>query len=213
MILTVALVAAIAGLGAVVVVLATRLRGVRSELREALLNSRTEAETELRTRQAFLEDLELELLRVARTGRPACLIVLSANRSQGADQRHRVRELAAVVQSAVRSVDIAYRIAADEFALILPDTRARGGLVAAGRIEEDLLADGIRDGSFAAGVAEAGPGIDRRAIFRHAYCAYLAAGRDGASTVLAYSPELERGGGPDDLAGMPEIEPVDGSPA
>ncbi len=205
MILTGALLATIAVLLVVVARLAVRVRGLEAQLRDARRNSRTEEETELRTREAFLEDLELELMRVARTGRPACLVVMSAGRSDG------LRELAALIRGAVRSVDIAYRIAADEFALILPDTRARGGLVAAGRIEEELIGEGVADGGFAAGVAEAGPGLDRRAIFRHAYCAYLAAGRDGASTVLAYSPELERGTGPDELRELPEIEPVDGS--
>lgn len=204
MILTGALIVAIAVLVVVVARLAARVRNLEARLRDARRKSRTDEETALRTRDAFLEDLELELLRVARTGRPACLVVLSAGRSYG------LRELAELIRGAVRSVDIAYRIAADEFALILPDTRARGGLVAAGRIEEELLGEGVSEGAFAAGVAEAGPGLDRRAIFRHAYCAYLAAGRGGASTVLAYSPELEPGTGPDDLRGLPEIEPVDG---
>ena len=54
-----------------------------------------------------------------------------------------------------------------------------------------------------------GPGIDRHELFRKAYCALLAAGRDGRSRVLAYSAELERGGATSGLEGLSEVAAVD----
>ena len=62
-----------------------------------------------------------------------------------------------------------------------------------------------------AGMAETGPGLDRHALFRNAYCALLAAGTDGRPAALAYSPELERGTARGRLAGLAEIEPSEGS--
>jgi len=190
-----------------------RIRRLRAQLAHARTLSRVEEVTSLRSREAFIEDLELELMRVARSGRPASLVVLSVNGGpvEGAAlDRHR-RQLAQTIRATVRTVDTAYRIGSDEFALILSDTRARGAMVAAGRIEEELLAAGTPDGSLTAGVAEAGPGLDRHELFRNAYCAYLAAGRAGRSTVLAYSPELELGD--DEVSPVSEIRGVEGSTA
>jgi hypothetical protein len=71
------------------------------------------------------------------------------------------------------------------------------------RVQQALLAAGKRA---TGGVAEAGPGIDRRTLFRHAYVALLAADRFGAPSVRVYSPELEhRYGGPE-----PQVEIVEG---
>jgi GGDEF domain-containing protein len=147
----------------------------------------------LRGRKLFAEDLDREVLRAARSGHPACLVLLRLERDPAA------RMLLGVMATELRAVDLRYRLGADEFALILPDTRARGGLIAAGRIEESLLlATGTTE--LAAGVAELGPGIDRDQLLRNAASALQLAGRRGHSTVLAYSPLLED-----------EIEPAQGS--
>ena len=184
------------------------------ELAALEAGSRVEVVTRLRNRQAFTEDLELELLRCTRTGRPASLAVLSIGqnpwREQGEDAAR--GELATAIRHAVRSIDVAYRIGVDEIALILPETRARGALTAAGRIAEQVVAAGAPRASVIAGVAELGPGIDRHQLFRKAYCALLSAGRGGRSHVLAYSPELEQLTAAGDLAGLQEIEAL-GRPA
>src|SRR5436305_9867471 len=111
-----------------------RQRGLEAELSDLRGRVRTDPDLMLRTREAFSEDLELELLRGDRTGRPACLVVFSlgdATSDSEADARRLT--LASVLRSAVRTVDVGYRTGVDEFALILPEPRARGGLVAARR--------------------------------------------------------------------------------
>lgn len=186
-------------------------RGQRlgAELHEFRASCPIDAETLLRSRTAFNDDLQLEVLRVGRTGRPAALIVLriDLDAEAGAQPEARHRALARALNSTTRAIDLRYRIGADEFALLLPETRARGGLVVVRRVEKELQAAGV--GRITAGVAELGPGIDRQHLFRHAYCALLAAGRDGRSTILAYSLELERSSTIDvELEGVPEIEPA-----
>jgi diguanylate cyclase len=185
-----------------------RGRQLQAKLDEVRGSSRIDHPLLLRSRQSFGEDLQLELSRVDRTGRPACLVVLSLGEEQGDQQADGRRAIGAqVLRSTIRMIDLGYRIGAEEYALILPETRARGGLVAAGRIEEKLLAAGVV--GITAGVAEAGPGIDRHQLFRHAYCALLSAGRGGHSTVLAYSPELEQSGAwGAEVEGLSEIEPA-----
>jgi hypothetical protein len=89
------------------------------------------------------------------------------------------------------------------------ETRARGALVAAERVEQAVRASGA--GALRAGIAEAGPGIDRHELFRNAYCALLAAGDSGRPRTLAYSPELERRPGAGTFAGLAEVEPIRGS--
>jgi diguanylate cyclase (GGDEF)-like protein len=186
-------------------------RRLEAELDRARDSVRIDELTTLRTRRTFIEELELEVMRVARTGQPSSVVVISIAppRLEEAEADARRRVFAQVLRSEVRTVDIGYRVGPDEFALILPDTRARGGMVAAGRIEESFIASGA--GAVTAGVAEAGPGIDAHHLFRHAYHALMAAGRRGHSTVLAYSRELERGSEADGLERLGEIEPAHGS--
>ncbi len=162
----------------------------------------------LRSRQSFGEDLQLEVARVARTGRPACLVVLSVDEPESVrDAGARRNTLARTLNSTVRTIDLRYQIGANEFALVLPETRARGALVAAQRIAQALHVAGV--GTITAGVAELGPGIDHHLLFRHAYCALLAAGHDGRSYIVAYSLELEQAASwAAALEGIRQIEPA-----
>jgi GGDEF domain-containing protein len=173
-----------------------RIAAAEGELARLRREATVDSVTALGNRQAFTEDLDRELLRADRTGQPVCLVVLNLDSTswdrREADERRRTS--AAAMISAVRRVDRGYRIGVDEFALILPDTRARGGLVAAGRAAAALLGAGAHGARWVAGLAEAGPGIDRRQLFRNAYVALLAAGRNGHPGILVYSRELEPAG-------------------
>lgn len=169
-----------------------RARRLHADLERLQASLRPQPGAPLRGREAFFDDVELELSRIARTGRPASLVVLSCD--EGPAGAHPDTEgqltLAGVVRTSLRSIDLAYRIGATEYAAILPETRAEGGLIAAGRVAERVAAAvGL---TVTAGVAEAGPGIDGHELFRHAYCALLTAGREGHADVLGYSLELER---------------------
>lgn len=166
----------------------------------------------LGNRQAFTEDLDLEVARADRTGRPASLVVVSLDpelwREQtGSDAPEAVVH---VIRTELRSVDVAYRIATDEFALLLPDTRALGALVAAGRLEKRFRGVEGPAGRVTVGIAELGPGLDRHQLFRNAYRAMLAAGRDGRSRLLVYSPELEQAGAVAGPVSVGEADTVDG---
>jgi predicted signal transduction protein with EAL and GGDEF domain len=159
--------------------------------------------------EAFRGELQLEVLRSARTGRPASLIVLrlEADPDDDAKREAQPMDLVGVLNHTLRAIDRRYRIGADEFALLLPETRARGGLAAARRVDGELQAADV--GRITAGVAELGPGIDRQLAFRHAYCAFLGAGQNGRSTILAYSPELNPNAEwSARLDVLPEIEPA-----
>jgi diguanylate cyclase (GGDEF)-like protein len=192
---------------------AWRRRALGRELEKVQSSSLIETQTTLRNRRAFIEDLEREHRRCQRTGRPASLIVfgLDVERTVGASRRSESAVvLADVIRATVRQVDVGYRIGVHELALILPETRARGALVAAARIEERLRAHSAATGTVAAGVAEFGPGLDDRQVFRNAYCALLAAGREGRSQILAYSPELARNRDSTGLEGLSDVAAVEG---
>jgi diguanylate cyclase (GGDEF)-like protein len=170
-----------------------REAALQAELARLRLQVRVDGVTMLGDQRAFEEDLDRELMRAERTGQPLCLIVLNVDAepwTQRTGDEHR-RALAKAMRASVRGVDLGYRIGTDEFALILPDTRARGGLVAARRVVSALRATGALQAWVSAGVAEAGPGIDRRQLFRSAYVALLAVGRGDRERIRVYSPELE----------------------
>ena len=178
-----------------------RRRQLEADL-ESMQRARVDVSTSLPNRAAFRDDLELEVLRASRNGRPACLALLAplpgspATSPPGTEADAEAWSHAVVASLAVsmRVIDLSYRLVIDEFALIMPDTRARSGVLALQRVEQELDKRGVA-GGLRAGLAEFGPGLDRHQLFRHAYCALLAGGRDGRGHVLVYGPELERGGG------------------
>jgi diguanylate cyclase (GGDEF)-like protein len=180
------------------------------ELSAVRATARVEELTMVRNRRSFEEDLQIEVLRCDRTGNPVCLIVISLmpypDQDEPAEERR--RELVRLMTTSVRAVDVAYRIGVDEFALILPDTRAKGGQLAAGRVV-DALGTAATDCRVTAGIAEGGPGIDRQELFRNAYCALLATSRDGSPSVLVYSPEIERAAGGGEIEQQGEISALD----
>jgi hypothetical protein len=136
----------------------------------------------------FLAELARELLRSARTNRPVSLAVVALAGGEPLDGERR-RELAQVVGRAARAIDSVHEIAADELAVVLTETRAHGAIRAADRIAHALRIAGCSDPRV--GIAEAGPGIDGRELFRHAYCAMLAAGTQARPAVLPYALELD----------------------
>jgi diguanylate cyclase (GGDEF)-like protein len=180
------------------------------ELSAVRATSRVEELTTVRNRRAFDEDLQIEVLRCDRTGNPVCLVVVSLmpypDQDELADDRR--RELVRLMTTSVRAVDVAYRIGVDELALILPDTRAKGGQLAAGRVI-DALGTAATDCRVTAGIAEGGPGIDRQELFRNAYCALLATSREGNPSVLVYTPEIDRAAGGEELEPQGEISALD----
>lgn len=186
-------------------------RRLRRELTELRTSTRSPAGGALGKRTAFVDDLDRELQRCDRTGRPASLVILRLPLGRLRDGvGGPARNLPAVIDGAVRGIDVAYRVGPNEIALVMPETRARGALLAVGRIEERLLAAGVPSATFTAGLAEVGPGVDRAQLCREAYCALMVAGVGGRPRILTYSPEFERAARARGLRGPGEVESFGG---
>ena len=160
--------------------------------RQALIDNLTE----LRNNRAFEEDLARDLARISRSGEPLALMFMDLNGlKQTNDSRghqagdERLKALARAMSAAVREGDGTYRISGDEFALILAGTRARDGIEVAERI--GLLMSGADAGRVTAGLAEAGPGVDRDELIRKADVALIEAKR-ASRQALVYSPQMDR---------------------
>lgn len=113
----------------------------RSQERLAL----TDALTGLHNRRALEERLRHDLASARRRGAPLTLAFVDlddfkqVNDTRGHAEGDRLlREMAATLRGALRESDTAARIGGDEFALLLPDTDARGAVDAAHRLGAQL---------------------------------------------------------------------------
>lgn len=90
--------------------------------------------THLQNRQYFNDQLEREIFRSRRNGNPLSLVVIDVDEFQSyntaclpASGDIVLQELAAILQSTAREVDIVARIGGDEFAVVLLESNAYGG--------------------------------------------------------------------------------------
>ena len=120
--------------------------------------------TGLANRRRFERQLEREVSRTQRYGRPFCLLLLDIDNFKLVNDTHGheagdevIRRLALTLQAGTRGIDLAARIGGEEFAVILPETDFEGGLDVAERLrlavrEMDVAQVGQVTASF--GVAE-----------------------------------------------------------
>jgi diguanylate cyclase (GGDEF)-like protein len=120
--------------------------------------------TGLANRRRFERQLEREVSRTQRYGRPFCLLLLDidnfklVNDTYGHEAGDEViRRLALTLQAGTRGIDLAARIGGEEFAVILPETDFEGGVDVAERLrvairETEIPPAGTITASF--GVAE-----------------------------------------------------------
>ncbi|HEY0379646.1 MAG TPA: diguanylate cyclase [Pyrinomonadaceae bacterium] len=120
--------------------------------------------TSLANRRRFERQLEREVSRTTRYGRPFCLLLLDidnfklVNDTYGHEAGDEViRRLALTLQAGTRGIDLAARIGGEEFAVILPETDFEGGVDVAERLrvairETEISPAGTITASF--GVAE-----------------------------------------------------------
>ena len=87
------------------------------------------------------EDLARELQLVGRTGIPLALVMLDLDGLKEINDKlghqvgdERIQGLADAIRESRRATDVGYRIGGDEFAVILPGSRALGALEFAGRV-------------------------------------------------------------------------------
>ena len=103
--------------------------------------------TGLANRRRFERQLEREVARTERYGRPFCLLLVDidnfkeVNDTYGHDAGDEVlRRVANVIQSGTRGIDTDARIGGDEFAVILPETDLVRGLEVAERLRAAIAA-------------------------------------------------------------------------
>jgi diguanylate cyclase (GGDEF)-like protein len=161
---------------------------------EALVDSLTH----LRNHRALQEDLDRILAQADRSGRAATLVLVDLDLLKQVNDTlghpcgdERLRALAEAARRAARAGDSAYRIGGDEFAMILPDTRARDAFQLVQRLHAELsrLTGGRQTAT--AGIAEFGPGISRDQLIHNADLAMLE-GKITRRDAVIYSSDLER---------------------
>ena len=115
------------------VIIATLLTLLRRNLRDQQYLARTDGLTGLYCRRIFDVRLEHDLALARRRKGPLALAYLDVDDFKTVNDRYGhiggdrvLKEISQVLQDSIREADTAARIGGDEFALVLPDTDARG---------------------------------------------------------------------------------------
>jgi diguanylate cyclase (GGDEF)-like protein len=106
----------------------------------------TDGLTGLANRRRFMEVLNDEVARQARTGQPLCLVLIDADHFKLVNDQHGhlvgddvLRAMGRLLMGCVRSpTDQACRVGGEEFALILPDTSSEQAYAVCRRLREQL---------------------------------------------------------------------------
>jgi diguanylate cyclase (GGDEF)-like protein len=164
------------------------LRARRRELARLSQAALTDPLTGLRNHRAFQEDLARELQRVGRSGVPLSLVLLDLDGLKAINDAHghqagdeRLQGLARALDACRRATDVAYRIGGDEFAVILPGSRALGALEFAQRLRAEA--------AVTAGITEAAELRGRDDVIREADLALIGAKRIGQHAAI-YGPDM-----------------------
>ena len=153
----------------------------------------TDELTGLYNQRYFHERLKQEVTRNRRQKHPLSLLFFDVDglKTYNDTYGHLVGNdvLKAVAQSLSqrirKNVDTGYRCGGDEFAVILPETRAEQAVEVAKRINKGLQQEGFGNVNLSFGIAELGTEMDGETLFRHADDAmYMAKrGRGAKSSV------------------------------
>jgi diguanylate cyclase (GGDEF)-like protein len=116
----------------------------------AIRMSTVDALTGLYTRTFFFTALEREIARGDRSGRAFCLVMLDHDDLKSVNYRFGhvagdqvLRNVADIVKSGVRKIDVAARYGGDEFVALLPETDPTGGWVLAEKIRQTVAEQGM----------------------------------------------------------------------
>lgn len=120
-------------------------REQRRAREEALRLSRIDSLTGLHSRDHFVAEVEQELLRASRSGRPFALVMVDLDGLKAANDRFGhasgdllLRAVAEVLRGDIRATDVAARFGGDEFVLLLPETDLAGALLVADKVRVDI---------------------------------------------------------------------------
>ncbi len=101
--------------------------------------------TGLANRRRFERQLEREVARTLRHGRPFCLLMLDIDHFKQVNDNHgheagdeAIKSLAKILQEGTRGIDLAARVGGEEFAVILTETGLKGALEVAERLRLTL---------------------------------------------------------------------------
>lgn len=185
------------------------IKSLQEELRSAkrqieLLNKKnkelenlciTDELTGLYNWRHFRNRLEQEVARNKRQRHPLCLIFFDIdnlkayNDTYGHSGGNSV--LKAVAQCLLRNirkdVDSGYRYGGDEFAVLLPETKAEQAFEIAKRISRGLKESGLENVSVSFGIAELTPEIDSQTLFKRADSAMYVAKRRPGDKIYIFS--------------------------
>ena len=154
--------------------------------------------TGLANRRRFERQLEREVARTARHGRPFCLITVDIDHFKRVNDTHghetgdeAIKSVARVLQQGTRGIDLAARVGGEEFAVILTETGLQGAVEVAERLRLAVKAIDIPSiGSLAAsfGVAECpSQATSSRELLVRADAALYEAKREGRDRVSQFS--------------------------
>jgi diguanylate cyclase (GGDEF)-like protein len=120
-------------------------REQRRAREEALRLSRFDSLTRLHSRDYFMAELEQEILRATRTGRPFALAMVDLDGLKAANDRfghdwgdNLLRAVADAMRGDIRVTDVAARFGGDEFVLLLPETDLSGAILVAEKVRVDI---------------------------------------------------------------------------
>jgi len=106
--------------------------------------------TGLANRRRFERQLEREVTRTLRYGRPFCLLLLDIDHFKAVNDTHgheagdeAIRQLSKTLQAGTRGIDLAARIGGEEFAVLLTETTFEAGVEVAERLRHAIKQEGI----------------------------------------------------------------------
>ncbi len=126
------------------------LRAIRAHEEQLTRLATTDALTGLANRRHLLAELEKELRRAARSGRPLSVLMVDLDHFKGVNDRygHAAGDAALVAVAGrclarLRAIDLCGRIGGEEFVVLLPETGAEGAATTAERLCADLAGTSI----------------------------------------------------------------------
>jgi diguanylate cyclase (GGDEF)-like protein len=113
----------------------------------------TDSLTGLPNRRHFMEQLEYELARIKRFGKPASLLMLDLDHFKRVNDTYGhaagdavLRHFAELAQTSLREIDLIGRLGGEEFGVLLPGTTQPGAIELAERLREAVAAAPVMAG-------------------------------------------------------------------